>query len=61
MHQIRDQNGNYDKPVWKKKNLIKEASKNAPNDSLLPRGPSGHVSFENVWKEGFNKSSGTMP
>ena len=32
----------------KKKNLIKEASKNAPNDSLLPRGPSGHVSFENV-------------
>ena len=30
----------------KKKNLIKEASKIVPNDSLLPRGPSGHVIFD---------------
>lgn len=45
MRQIRGQNGNYDKPV-KKKKRIKEASKNAPADSLSPRGPSGHVIFD---------------
>ena len=54
---IRGQNANYDKAVWKER--VKEASKNAPKDSLIPRWPAGYVIFENVIKEGL-KLSGTL-
>ena len=40
---IRGKNANYDKAVWKER--TKEASKNAPKDSLTPRWPAGYVIF----------------
>ena len=45
---IRGQNANYDKAVWKER--VKEASKNAPKDSLILRWPAGYVIFLKRYK-----------